>query len=114
MFKKIFGAGLLISLVGLSACTAASPATAQPTVPAAAQPTEITVFAASSLTDAFNEIGSAFSTDHPGVKVTFNFAGSQQLRTQLEQGATADVFASANAKEMITAILSDSLVVSGT
>lgn len=113
MVKKIIGTVLAMTLVGLSACTAASPATTQPTVPAVAQPTEITVFAASSLTDAFTEIGSAFSTNHPGVKVTFNFAGSQQLRTQLEQGAAADVFASANTAEMNNAIKSN-LVVSGT
>ncbi|HZY45604.1 MAG TPA: molybdate ABC transporter substrate-binding protein, partial [Anaerolineae bacterium] len=87
----------------LSACTPAAPA----------QPTTLTVFAASSLTDAYNEIGTAFSADHPDVTVQFNFAGSQQLRTQLEQGAIADVFASANTKEMNTAITSN-LIVSGT
>lgn len=73
----------------------------------------LTVFAASSLTDAFNEIAARFSADHPGVKVVFNFAGSQQLRTQLEQGATADVFASANTTEINNAIKSG-LIVSGT
>jgi molybdate transport system substrate-binding protein len=81
--------------------------------PASNGPITLTVFAASSLTDAFTEIGSAFSADQPNVKVTFNFAGSQQLRTQLEQGATANVFASANTKEMNTAIASG-LIVSGT
>ncbi len=66
----------------------------------------VTVFAAASLTDAFGEIGAQFEAQHPGVKVMFNFAGSQQLRQQLEQGATADVFASANTKEMEAAIKS--------
>ena len=75
--------------------------------------TSLTVFAAASLTDAFNEMGAAFSAEHPGATVEFNFAGSQQLRTQLEQGAVADVFASANTKELNTAIQSG-LVVSGT
>ncbi|GEM47256.1 molybdate ABC transporter substrate-binding protein [Deinococcus cellulosilyticus] len=55
----------------------------------------ITVFAAASLTDAFKEIGSAFQ-NKTGVEVTFQFAGSQVLRTQLEQGAKADVYASAS------------------
>jgi molybdate transport system substrate-binding protein len=73
----------------------------------------LTVFAASSLTDAFNEIGAKFSEQHPDAKIVFNFAGSQQLRAQLEQGAIADVFASANTSEMNAAIKS-SLVVSGT
>jgi molybdate transport system substrate-binding protein len=54
------------------------------------------VFAAASLTDAFSEIAEAFETEHPGTKIEFNFAGSQVLRTQIEQGAKADVFASAD------------------
>lgn len=56
----------------------------------------LTVFAAASLTGAFQEIGKNYETANPGVKVNFNFAGSQILRTQLEQGAAADVFASAD------------------
>ena len=60
----------------------------------------LTVFAASSLTEGFLELGSAFEREHPGASVIFNFAGSQRLRTQLEQGARADVFASADWKQM--------------
>ncbi len=60
----------------------------------------LTVFAAASLTGAFTELGQNFEADHPGVKVVFNFAGSQTLSTQLSQGAVADVFASANHTEM--------------
>jgi molybdate transport system substrate-binding protein len=77
-----------------------------------ASPT-LTVFAAASLTDAFTQIGKDFEASHPGVTVVFNFAGSQALRTQLEQGAVADVFASASGKEM-TAAITAGLVVSGT
>lgn len=55
----------------------------------------ITVFAASSLTEAFQEMGTAFEKK-TGHQVRFQFAGSQVLKTQLEQGAQADVFASAN------------------
>jgi len=73
----------------------------------------LTVFAAASLTESFEEIGQQFEAARPGVRVFFNFAGSQQLHAQLEQGARADVFASANVKEMDVAIGS-SLVVSGT
>jgi len=60
----------------------------------------ITVFAAASLTDAFTAIGNQFESRHPGVKIIFNFAGSQQLAQQLLQGAPADVFASANPDQM--------------
>jgi molybdate transport system substrate-binding protein len=66
----------------------------------ASEPRTLNVFAAASLTDAFTEIGKAFEAAHPGVTVTFNFAGSQALRTQIEEGAPADVFASANKTEM--------------
>jgi len=60
----------------------------------------LTVFAAASLTAAFQEIGKNFEASNLGVKIFFNFAGSQILRTQLEQGALADVFASADHKNM--------------
>jgi molybdate transport system substrate-binding protein len=58
------------------------------------------VFAAASLTDVFQDVGRGFEAENPGVAVTFNFAGSQALRTQIEEGAAADVFASASLKEM--------------
>ena len=67
---------------------------------AAAGSKSLTVYAAASLTDAFSEISENFEAANPGVTVTLNFAGSQTLRTQIEQGAQVDVFASANAKEM--------------
>jgi molybdate transport system substrate-binding protein len=52
------------------------------------------------LTDAFKTIGQEFEKANPGAKITFNFAGSQDLVTQLGQGARADVFASADLKNM--------------
>ncbi len=73
------------------------------------QPRTLTVFAATSLTEAFKEIGSDFDTVNSGVTVTFNFSSSGILRTQLEQGAAADVFASANTTEMNT-LVTDTLV----
>jgi molybdate transport system substrate-binding protein len=79
--------------------------------PGAAQIRELTVFAAASLMDAFEEIGNAFEVANPGVKVNFNFAGSQILRTQLEQGAAADIYASADHKNM-DALIAENLVVS--
>ena len=56
----------------------------------------LTVFAASSLTEAFQEAAQRFEEIHPDVEVTTAFAGSQALRLQIEHGAEADVFASAN------------------
>jgi molybdate transport system substrate-binding protein len=61
---------------------------------------EVVVFAASSLTEAFTEMGSAFETANPDVTVAFNFAGSGDLVTQIVQGAPADVFVSADDANM--------------
>jgi molybdate transport system substrate-binding protein len=63
-------------------------------------PSEIKVFAAASLTAAFNELGPQYTAANGGTKVTFNFAGSQALATQIQQGAPADVFASADINNM--------------
>jgi molybdate transport system substrate-binding protein len=64
----------------------------------------LTVLAAASLTESFTEIGKKFEEENPDIRVTFNFAGSQTLFQQLEQGIPADVFASANQKYMSDAI----------
>jgi molybdate transport system substrate-binding protein len=117
--KSYRGLGTLLAVAMLlAACApAATPAPAEPTVAAATavsisvapQSSSLTVFAAASLTGTFTEMGKAFEAAHVGVTVTFNFAGSQALRTQLEQGAVADVFASANQTEMTT-LVTDKLV----
>jgi molybdate transport system substrate-binding protein len=60
----------------------------------------LTVFAAASLTDVFTDLGEQLEKDNPGLTVKFNFAGSDALATQITQGAPADVFASANEKQM--------------
>jgi molybdate transport system substrate-binding protein len=61
---------------------------------------DVTVFAAASLTESFTQIGKDFEAANPGTKVTFNFAGSSALATQINQGAPADVFASASPSTM--------------
>lgn len=88
--------------LGLSACKEKPAAPANPS-------RSLAVFAAASLTESFRELGGRFEARHPGTRVVFNFAGSQQLREQLANGAPADLFASANRKEMDGA-LSASLV----
>src|SRR5258706_6219964 len=107
--KRFLSLILLLSLF-LTACGSA--ATSAPTaVPSTStpEPRTLTVFAAASLTDAFNEIGKNFEAANPGVTVTFNFAGSQALQTQIEQGAPADVFASAS-KSYMDLLVADSYV----
>jgi molybdate transport system substrate-binding protein len=61
---------------------------------------DITVFAAASLKTTFTRIGADFERAHPGAKVAFSFAGSSDLVAQLQQGAPADVFASADTRNM--------------
>jgi len=68
--------------------------------PSASLSGNASVFAAASLTDSFKALGTAFQTAHPGTTVQFNFAGSPTLVTQIEQGAAADVFASADTTNM--------------
>ena len=79
--------------------------------PVAAQSqAKITVFAAASLTEAFNAAGSAF-TKKTGVAVTFNYGGSDTLAVQIKSGAPADVFASANLTQM--KVVSDAGLING-
>jgi molybdate transport system substrate-binding protein len=100
-----------------STAAAAKPTTApaaQPTPaskPAAAAPVagEIVVFAASSLTDAFQDMATAFQQANPNARLTFSFGASSQLATQLGQGARADVFASADQTQMDNARKADAI-----
>jgi molybdate transport system substrate-binding protein len=69
----------------------------------------LTVFAASSLTDAFGELAKTFEERNPGVEVRQSFESSSTLLTQIQQGARADVFATA-ADEELDAAVDDGLV----
>ena len=123
-FTLLFG--LMVALAMLfSACAPAATPTAAPatSVPAATAvpttaptstpaPVTLTVFAAASLTGAFGDIGKAFEAANPGVTVKFSFAGSSTLLTQIQQGAPADVFASADHKNM-DPLVTQNLVASG-
>jgi molybdate transport system substrate-binding protein len=83
--------------IGCAIAGLALPLLAAPAVPA---PATLTVYAAASLTDAFGQLGRMMEQSHPGLRVRFNFAGSQQLASQLAQGASADVLASADQRWM--------------
>lgn len=71
----------------------------------------VTVFAAASLKSTFTELGRTFEQQNPGTTVSFSFAGSSDLVTQIVAGAPADVFASADEKNMAKA--TDAGVVAG-
>ena len=95
----ILGAAAL----ALAACTGGSTPADSAASPEATQPAETTVlnvYAAASLTETFGELEEIFEKANPGVDVRFNFAGSQDLVTQLGEGADVDVLATANESTM--------------
>jgi len=93
-----------------SSSKAATSSSAAASAPAPAG--TLTVFAAASLQATFTQIGTIFQTENPGSTVTFNFAGSSDLVTQLTAGASADVFASADTNNITKATTAN--LVSGT
>jgi molybdate transport system substrate-binding protein len=114
----LLAAGALTA--GLAGCASGSPgapAGSADESPAGAggtaKPTgTVTVFAAASLKATFTRLAGDFEAKNPGTTITLNFAGSSDLVTQITQGAPADVFASADTKNM--ARLADAKLVDGT
>ena len=88
-------AGMAVTACGSSSTTGAGAGSSTPALSGT-----INVFAASSLKEAFTTLAKQFEAAHPGVTVVLNFAASSDLATQITQGAPADVFASASAKNM--------------
>ncbi len=85
------------SAAGSSSASAAASAPSSPAITG-----NLTVFAASSLKNTFTKFGTEFEAAHPGVKVTFNFGGSDTLAASIVSGAPADVFAAASTATMTT------------
>ncbi len=94
--KKLLAATLILALSG---CAASEPTETEGTLSGT-----VTVFAAASLADSFQEIADAFSAEHPGVDIVFSFGGSSGLATQIIEGAPADVFAAASPATMATVL----------
>jgi len=101
----LLAAGALAA--GLAGCAAGTPGAAGTGSNSSAGASEtrtlsgaITVYAAASLKSTFTKLASDFEAKNPGTKITLNFAGSSDLVTQITQGAPADVFASADTKNM--------------
>lgn len=84
---------LLTLCVAIPGCRPQAP---QPGEDRAVERTELAIYAASSLTEAFGELADSFQREHPTTRVHLHFAGSHILRAQIENGAPADIFASAD------------------
>ena len=100
-------AGLASAAAALTACgssasssAAFSTASSAASSAAASEPVELIVFAAASLTETLNAIGENYTVDHPEVTFQFNFDSSGTLKTQIEEGASCDLFLSAGQKQM--------------
>jgi len=94
-----------VALLGTAGCGGAADNVRQPEG-------TVTVFAAASLTDVFTELGSELESLRPGLHVRFTFAGSSALANQIDEGAPADVFASADTAQM--SLVTDAHLTRGT
>ena len=101
-FKTIFAKMTVCSLMltALFGCGQASQTADGAQDTQSAQTTELTVFAAASMTETLNQIAEDYKTVDPNVSLTFNFASSGDLLTQIKEGADCDVFISAAPKQM--------------
>ncbi|AIR97120.1 molybdate ABC transporter substrate-binding protein [Streptomyces glaucescens] len=96
---RTIGAGAA-ALLALSACSSSSGDTTTGTSGPPELSGTVTVFAAASLKEGFEELGARFERRHPGTEVTFNFGGSDSLAAGIVNGAPADVFAAASPRTM--------------
>lgn len=99
LLRVFSGLGVLLAL-GLTGCAVIPPPAATRTEIAGALTGELTVFTAASLADGFAALGGAFEAQYPGTVVHFGVAGSQKLAAQLDEGAQADLFASAGRSQI--------------
>lgn len=93
-------AALLALAVSMTACLTGCGRTNTNTNADASEKTELVVFAAASMTETLNQIKTDYEAQHKDITLTYNFDSSGTLKTQIQEGATCDVFISAAQKQM--------------
>ncbi|BCL82338.1 molybdenum ABC transporter substrate-binding protein [Ktedonobacteria bacterium brp13] len=105
IFRRVFPFFMVFVVLILAACGNTGTTTTTQSGSGAAtktttSPVTLNIFAASSLTESFNEIKQQYHTLHSDVTITYNFNGSQALEQQIANGAPSDIFASADQSNM--------------
>lgn len=99
IFALLIAAVMVLSFAACAAPAAEETAAPEETVPEA-EPVELIVFAAASMTETMNQIAEMYKTVAPNVTLTYNFDSSGTLKTQIQEGAECDLFISAGQKQM--------------
>lgn len=99
LFAMLIAAVMVLSLAACAAPATEETAAPEETVPEA-EPVELIVFAAASMTETMNQIAEMYKTVAPNVTLTYNFDSSGTLKTQIQEGAECDLFISAGQKQM--------------
>ncbi|WP_369198880.1 molybdate ABC transporter substrate-binding protein [Streptomyces djakartensis] len=105
-------AGTVAALLAVSACSSSDAAPGKDASSSSELSGTVTVFAAASLQESFEKLGTAFEKQHPGTEITFSFGGSDSLAAGINSGAPADVFAAASPTTM--ALVTDQRATAGT
>ena len=99
LFALLIAAAMVLGLAACAAPAAEETAAPEETVPEA-EPVELIVFAAASMTETMNQIAEMYKAKAPNVTLTYNFDSSGTLKTQIQEGAECDLFISAGQKQM--------------
>ena len=99
LFALLIAAAMVLGLAACAAPATEETAASEETVPEA-EPVELIVFAAASMTETMNQIAELYKAKAPNVTLTYNFDSSGTLKTQIQEGAECDLFISAGQKQM--------------
>ena len=100
LLSALLAGALCVSLAACGGTNAEDSAASGAASSQDAEPVELTVFAAASMTETLNEIAELYKAEAPNVSIVYNFDSSGTLKTQIQEGAVCDLFLSAGQKQM--------------